>query len=868
MRFFPTVLNPKTYRSPAGTYALTVEPSDMSGKGEASYRLTGGDQVVWARELPFTLWHAAVTDDGLAGGYAYSEGYDSLAAGDFRIVLLDQQGNVRMDQADRRALVTMHGPALPYGLGLFLDPANDRMVVRVNAPADDDRETWQTYRLSDGADTGRFRPQPPVPKEYTGAFVVDARPVAGTPLTLVHWHVTEYKSPPARNRSGARFALIDSRGRSAWHVDLPHCHGADVAAAEPLAEPSDCGAILRADQPGRFDIRCIADRARVTFAVGAGPEGGWSVREIGRAPDSPPEVPMVEVPVIPLKSLQRFRTARLVPERPKQAVRDVMGLAVDGRGRLVFLRGARQHGHTLVILDQTGQLVSEVDLTADAMRKYGRPPHFAWVGGDRFVVVYSDWRTERADAWWVDALTGQVSAVVGFDCQEVKGLAGAGDGGFVALVDWSEQLGSGYSPRSAVHRFDAAGRRVWSLPADYSREPGKLFSPTDIAVTSTGRVAVLDVIRRNVSVFDAAGTFEQVIDLTATLGHKPNYPCRLTADLEGGMVVEDFHGSSPILRLHADGTVHEQLTARFADGRTSTGLQSVRVAPDGRLWTTDGHALLRLALDGTVDAVVGGDPDVTTLGTIATLAVDGRGGVYAVDGRTGTVHAFDSVGSPVRQFRPGPSDFDIGLRSPDLTVSGTGEVFLGDHLETRWLRFAADGTRLGWESNLFDDVTETWHFVPGGTRRWVRTYHDVRLVDGERTVVRTIARRPDGNWLESPTQVAVADDGSAAVGSGPVNPSQTCRPIINLYTRDGDPIRTFALPPPVGEYDPLAYGGDHLAVWTNAGIVLFDATGRPLWRFTPAVDPGEGLRHLFLINGGRVLLVYDGRQTVDWYAMP
>jgi hypothetical protein len=867
MRFPPSVLNPKTYRSPAGAYTLTVDPSGMSGKGKASCRLTRGAQVMWAKELPFTFWQAAVTDDGLAGGYAYSEGYDSLAGGDFRVVLLDQQGNVRMGHSDRRALVIMPGPAVPFGLGLFLDPANDRMLVRVCAPAEDDRETWQTYRLSDGADAGRFRPRPPVPKENTGAFVADARPVAGTPLTLVHWRVTEYKSPPARNRSGAQFALHDLRGQSVWHVDLPVEYGDDVDAAERLAEPSDCGAILHTDQPGQFEIRCIADRARVTFAVGADSEGGWSVREIGRAPDSPPEVPTVEGPVISPKLLQRLRTARLVLEQPKQAVRDVMGLLVDGRGRLVFLRDDR-HGRTLVILDQTRRLVGEVDLTADAIRKNDRPPHFAWVGGDRFVVVSSDWQIDRAEAWWVDASTGQVSEVTGFDCQEVKGLAGAGDGGFVVLVDWLEQFASGYVPRSAVHRFDAAGRQIWSLPADFSQEPGKLFSPTDVAVTSTGRVAVLDVIRHTVSLFDAAGTFERVIDLEVTLGRKPNYPCHLTADLEGGLVVEDFHGSSPILRLHADGTVHEQLTARFADGRTSSGLQSVRVAPDGRLWTTDGHALLRLAPDGTVDTVVGGDPDPTALGTIATLAVDGRGGFYAVDGRTGTVHAFDPVGSPVRQFPPRPLDFEIGMRSPDLTVSGTGEVFLGDPLEKRRLRFAADGTHLGWESNLFDDVTESWHFVPGGTRRWVRTYHDVRLVDGERTVVQTIARRPDGNWLERPAQVSVAEDGSAAVGARPANPSSMGRPVVNLYTKDGDPIRTFALPPPVGEYDPFAYGGDHLAVWTNAGIVLFDATGRPLWRFTPAVDPGEGLRHLFLVKGGRELLVFDGRQTIDWYALP
>jgi hypothetical protein len=860
----PSVLNPKTYRSPAGAHALTVDPTDMTGKDKATYRLSRGEHVVWEKELPFTLWDAAVTDDGLAGGYAYSDGYDALV-GDLRIVLLDPRGNVRVDHAVPRAFTgALHAPAAPVGAGLFLDPPNERMVVRLYDPAGG-REHWWTYRLSDGAAAGRLRPRAVI-GENSSASVIAARPVTGTPLTLVNWFVSDYAA--ADRRSGAQFALLDRRGRTVWHLDLPGDYGDADTARRLWRESAGAGSILRTDQPGRFDVWFVAAGARITFAVAADPAGGWAVREVGRAPYAPPAPPQVAEPVIPVTPLKPLRSARLVADRPRPAVRDVAGFCVDGRGRLAFLRREEPGTVSLIVVEPTGQMVAEVGLTAAAMRKYDRLPRLAWVGGDRFVVVHSDWRTDRAEAWWVDVAAKEVSAVVGFDCQEGKALAGSGDGGFVALASWSEKLvGGGYTPRSAVHRFDAAGRRTWTISADYTLEPGGLFSPTDVAVTTTGRVAVLDVIRRNVSVFDPAGKYERVIDLSAALGREPNYPCRLVADVEGGLVVEDFRGKSPILRLRADGTVRSQLAARFADGRTSAGLQSVRVAPDGRLWTTDGYALLRLAADGTVDGVVGDPPDPAALGDVAALAVDGRGGVYAVDARTATVHAFDAAGRPVRQFRPHPIDFEIGMRSVVLSVGG-GEVFLGDSLETRRLHFAADGTRVGWEPNLFDQVSESWHFDPGGTRSWVRTYHDVRLVEGGRSVVRTITRRPDGNWLECPDAVVVAADGSAAVSSRPADPAAEGPLVINLYAKDGAPVRTVTLPPPVRRHDAFAYGGGRLAVGTTAGVVLFDATCRPLGRFTPSEAGGDPRRHLFILNSGNELLVFDDRRTVTWYEMP
>src|SRR4051794_30062796 len=84
----PPVLDPKTYVSPSGRFALHVDPSDVRGRGRAAYRLTEDGREVWSGEKPFSLWDARVTDRGVAGGYAYSEGFQGTRVlGDFRVVI-------------------------------------------------------------------------------------------------------------------------------------------------------------------------------------------------------------------------------------------------------------------------------------------------------------------------------------------------------------------------------------------------------------------------------------------------------------------------------------------------------------------------------------------------------------------------------------------------------------------------------------------------------------------------------------------------------------------------------------------------------------------------------------------------------------
>lgn len=71
-------LQPQSHASPSGEYVLHVDPTDPRGAGPGRHTLDriedGKARRVWAKTLPFTLWHAAVTDAGIAVGYGYTGG--------------------------------------------------------------------------------------------------------------------------------------------------------------------------------------------------------------------------------------------------------------------------------------------------------------------------------------------------------------------------------------------------------------------------------------------------------------------------------------------------------------------------------------------------------------------------------------------------------------------------------------------------------------------------------------------------------------------------------------------------------------------------------------------------------------------------
>ncbi|HLJ57689.1 MAG TPA: hypothetical protein VKT77_21820 [Chthonomonadaceae bacterium] len=163
----PPILDPETVSSASGDYSLLVDPSNKLGAGGATYRLSRKGAVVWQGTRPFTLWTAAVTDEGIAAGYGYSNGPAGWGnkpgeRGTFDIVIIDAAGQTRMDIRVKRTDPPVFDTwPYPQGATLTLDGPNDRMVVGVEE-WDADRfvsRRW-LYQISTGKETARYVAKP------------------------------------------------------------------------------------------------------------------------------------------------------------------------------------------------------------------------------------------------------------------------------------------------------------------------------------------------------------------------------------------------------------------------------------------------------------------------------------------------------------------------------------------------------------------------------------------------------------------------------------------------------------------------------------------------------------------------------------
>jgi streptogramin lyase len=841
----PPLLNPQSYRSPSEEFVLEVDPGSRFGEGAGSYRLTRGKRELWKKRLPFTLAEAAVAEDGTAAGYAYTAGPHGY--GELRIVILNPDGSLRLDErAKRESSRFLHVPPNPQVVGQFLDPENDRFVVRIADPdINRGQEEWRPFQLSSGKQLPAYRPATLMPDAELARWVLDARPVRGTPLSLVHWW--RYQD----GAIGARFTLIGLDGRPVWSLDLPqdYLYPADKQLEDRRQEWMRAhGAILTTEHRREFEVRFVRDGQRVRFSVQPAGEG-WKVAEVERRVYQPPP-PAPPQPKIPSRQLASLGAVTLrAPADTPQPIRDVSDLAFDGQGRIALLRPEADGSATFMRISQAGQVLGQVRLTALPRGESWRWTGFTWVGGDRFIVTRSNEKAEGgAAAWRVDFATSQARRLTQLAGLSVKRIAGFPDGRFVVLGTASHR----YTVEEKVQAYDAAGHLRWSLSSNGAdgSSPSRLFSPEDLAVTADGNVVVLDVIQHTLQYFDPSGRYQRTLALKKAWGREPSYPSSLAPDPRGGLVVEDFDGDPPVVRMDSRGKVRAQFQPRFRDGRTFTRYQ-LAVDPQGRLWTCDGYSALRLDATGRVDRILGSPPVAARLGAIRRVRLDGRGRIYAQAERTGAVHAFDPAGRHLYVCSPGAKQFDEFSGTDLLTVTRDGHVYLGDPSAGGVLHFGPNGRSLAPLS-----AKGAWK-VP----HWSVSTYQIRLDRPGRPALR-IERRPDRNWLGMMLSHTASLDGRLIVMEGWL----TGRVTVSLYSPEGKGLRTFQASSVYGPPDAAALGAGLLVLGAADGCVAYDLQGKPLWKFRPH-RPLQGAAWQPFLRGNELLL-FDGEQTLLRYRLP
>jgi hypothetical protein len=812
------VLNPKTYRSADETFELDVDPSEPNGSGPAHYRLERDGVVVWEGAHPFTFFDAAVSGDGTIAGISYSRGLEGGRygedQGDLRLVVLDVRGAVRFESVlPRRESRVIHGDPVPQSKGLLIDEAGGRVLVRI-VPDDSLEEDWWLYSLDTGGRLTRFDP-----RTLGNGYLADLRRLTEASRILAQWE----------SDGQSRFGVLTRDLVPVWSHEVSHT--ADRAA--------------RIDSVSRegFTLE-MNDAELVDFAVTT-EAGVVAIRESGRRAAVPPPDPLKEAAQIELPLLG---TIELGNESGKRSpIRSVNDFDIDGQGHFGFVR-SEPGASSLVIVDNRGGVLADVALDFANSEMSGGLT--AWLGGDTWVVAARAPKGDVARLQAVDVSTGETHPFADLEGAYLLSLRGMSGSGLSILHGLSDTL----------RVLDRNGVETARLRQDENDESA-LFSPEDMTALPNGGLAVLDNIRHEIQIFRGDGAHVENLDLETILGRRPNYPASIAASPDGGFAVWDFGAPRPLLLLGpGGGALLSELAPRYGDGRPATDLQSLRFAPDGGLWASDGASLVRLNDEGVVDLVLGERPAETRLTEVSATARDAEGNFYLLDRRTATVHVFSASGSFTHRLEPAPGDARGPSDSAQLSVAGDGTVFLSDGPDESHLVFDREGNRIDVRPATLDTIREEWFAEPRGVDRWVTTMEDLYLTDSEGRVLHRIRRHGDRTWLDSPSSAAVSSDGTVALLTGDRGLHDKGAK-LGVFTVDGRPTLTRSFPN-LDRFASIAFEGDRIVLGTESELFILDGAGELLGRFVPEAGYDRSRFSHFLTVDARELLVLDELRRV------
>jgi hypothetical protein len=873
-------LQPATYQSPTGEWALEVDPTSRFGAGPATCRMLRDGKPVWIKHVAFTLRGVSIDERGYAAGHAYDQGWTGRPDGNFVLVVLSPSGEIVGQHAWPLHMGReLHGSAKPWVRESILDAARGAVVFRTEtSEGQDSFEEWIVLELEGGRLLDRYRPDERAQvARLRGAQVIDMLPIPKTPLHVVSWRTSI--DPDDSSAKDLCIAALDPDGKPVATLALPKALDVASRSGRNLwQEMWRRGNLLPVEHDEGFAVWLPNSALRVDYGVKQLPgDSQWMIEELDRTPYEPPEEPLATDPPnepIELRLLERVQL--LGKQRPEPgAIRDIVALGFDGRGGFQAIRcdDSDRFVFTNLLLDERGEVRLERPIAP-----FGRPHKWQSLGAGRWLVTaYGD--ADRTPAIVVES-TGELSPcrVADSDFSKLREVLATPDGGLVVL---GTRAGIGYSWSSAVARYDAAGTRLWLTILGRSEDRDPLSDADGLCVCPSGLVVAVDEFHGVVGVIEPDGDFVATLKLAELWDHAPHVEDIQPDGNEGFLVVEN-RNSPVVRRVGLDGRIRSSFVPRHPDGSKDAWLaRNVRRAPDGRLWTFDFRSLLRLSDDGTADLVLGQSRDSEYLDYPSTGFVDPLGCIAMLDGPTRVLHVFDRSGSLLHTAAPRPGDFEGN--SDELDVSGS---FAGDHfikstaLAGGWLAFDGEGKRLG-ETDLGTgrrDFSSVVSFAPSNSF-WVCGYEDNEaaiLRDRELQELGRIDRRDDRRWFEDLEGLAVAPSGSVAVLESLPFTGQG-----ELYTGRGTALAWFDVHgKPIGHLvlsnssanHLIAYSGEWIAVasYTAEGIWLASTHGKGIKRFTPPPEWSAGLSGVLGVSpDGRELWLVQPSERVLWrFALP
>lgn len=293
--------------------------------------------------------------------------------------------------------------------------------------------------------------------------------------------------------------------------------------------------------------------------------------------------------------------------------------------------------------------------------------------------------------------------------------------------------------------------------------------------------------------------------------------------------------------------------------------------------------------------------DGSSLTDIVTSVLGPDEKIHVLDSAKGLIHVYDREGKFLHVCDPGKKHIlEKSHFSNSITVNEKGVVIARisdawvkneeekDPIAGYFLQFSPDGALAGkplappWEiySCNVTFQPKANHLVYYGGEDDVVA---VTRLDEYGSRVATIAHRPDGQWFEYIEEVVCAPNGMIAVHDSslgtntpcPRMPSKLPAETINLYTSDGEPIRTIDFSPYHGLTN-FAFDGNLIAAtfpWEPPTplVYIFDAEGKPKGAIRIADLANKenvDLKPFFVSGGKEILAVDQASGQVFRYAIP
>lgn len=804
-------LQPTIQASGDGRWQLSIEPESRAGTGSASYTMKRDGAEAWKAVLPFALREAMVADDGRVAGYAYRGATpEASSGGTLRIVLLSPEGSpLHEEKLERESSRYPHMPAVPTANGLFLQPELGRFVVRIDdGDLNRQAEEWWSFALGDGEPLGRSRPKEILRLEQPVGELGAACAVPGTPLVLLQWSRLDVDREPWQ--VGTLFQLVDGACGLVWSLALPMDYGSGDGAQDFARFEELAGTGILAVEERAFALQFVAEGVRARFALEQEDER-WVVRELGRERLDP------EKPAKPsTRTLAPGRRVLLAAAPVGVEIRDIVAFGFDAQSRLRFARAEPDGSDSLVLLDEAGTPLRSTQVplieSSDDMETNWFP-----LSSGRWLRVVEGYDGRAAKLTLVHEDGRPPVPLPGPGFEEVDAVADLAPDLFVALGTRHPR----YAPGPLV-AFDENGQVRWEVDGLM----GVSGAGDDLCVTSDGRIVVEDDGDPYLRIFDVKGEFVQRLSLREAWARSPRYVSGICADREGGFIVCDSQGKPLLQRMDREGRATGGFAVRRADGQElSVYSSNLAVAPNGELWTTDGHEFLRVDDFGLVDRQFGSPEDARELVAPGMVQVDSSAGRILIhDMRTSAIHVFDGSGERVTIARPLPVERKGSWFPLALAAAPDGCVYAG---EGQWRvdrqAFGPGGMSLGrqrWLAHLVFHPRDGSFFGVSGS-------HIERRDPAQKKLAR-IERRPDGGWFRAIEDLAVSARGGLAVLDLPKLEQGLWRQAgiacVALYAPDGSPLRLLELP---GEImpDEVAWQGERVLVSENGRAWLLDAQG-------------------------------------------